>query len=105
MIIPLAWAGLAGGLAVFVEFQYRNGLEWWPNLWWLVPLLLLLNFAIYQLLRSDLGWLPSIVIFGAVTAGLRIALTFAVLHEPTTPGNLAAGVLLMLGAALRIFWR
>lgn len=101
----LLWAGVAGCTAVGLEFAFRAGVAWLPNLWWIAPLSLLVNFSVYRLLTGDTGWLFGIVLFGGVTAIARIGLTFLVFHEPVTPGSIIAGVALVVGAGARLFWR
>jgi drug/metabolite transporter (DMT)-like permease len=103
--MPFVWALLAGVLAVLLEWQFRRGIDWLHNLWWIAPASLAVNYFIARLLFTDFGWLPSIVLFGATTAVMRIALAFVVMHEPPTPANLIASGLLVGGVFIRLFWR
>ena len=105
MLMPLVWALLAGGLAVLLEWQFRQGVDWLRNLWWIAPVSLAVNYFIARLLYTDFGWLPSIVLFGAITASLRIGLAFWVAHEPPTLPNLVASGLLVVGVCIRLIWR
>lgn len=88
-----------------LEGAFRAGIAWLPNLWWVAPLSLLINFAVYQLLRTEGGWLYSIVLFGTVTATARILLAFLVLHEPVTVGAGISAAVLLFGTGARLFWR
>ena len=105
MLISVAWAALAASSAVGLEAAYRSDISWWGNLWWILPVIVLLNFGIYQLLNTEMGWLPSIVLFGAMTASLRLVVAFTVVHEPVTLANLIAGAALATVALSRIVWR
>ena len=103
--MPNFWAVVAGTLAAGLEFAYRGRVDWLHNLWWIVPGAIGVNFGVYQLLRTDFGWLPSMVLFGAVTATCRIALAFLVIHEPVTAPNLAAALVMVAGVGIKLFWR
>ena len=103
--MPFVWALSAGVLAVLMEFQFRRGVDWFANMWWIVPASLALNYFIARLLYTDFGWLPSIVLFSATTALLRIALALFALHEPLNTPNLVASGLLVGGVVIRLFWR
>jgi uncharacterized membrane protein len=103
--MPFVWALLAGGLAVLLEFQFRRGIDWLHNLWWIAPASLGVNYFIARLLYTDFGWLPSIVLFSATTAILRVVLAFFALHEPPNAPNLVASGLLVGGVVIRLFWR
>jgi len=103
--MPFVWALLAGGLAVLLEFQFRRGIDWLHNLWWIGPASLGVNYFIARLLYTDFGWLPSIVLFSATTAILRVVLAFFALHEPPNAPNLVASGLLVGGVVIRLFWR
>ena len=103
--MPFVWALSAGVLAVLMEFQFRRGIDWLHNLWWIAPASLAMNYFIARLLYTDFGWLSSIVLFSATTAFLRIALAFLALHEPPSAPNLVASGLLIGGVGIRIFWR
>lgn len=101
----VAWAALAGGAAVGMELAFRRGASWLENFWWIAPGSMLINFALYQLLRTDGGWLYSIALFGVVTASMRIIIAFGFTHEPITAGTLIAGGCLLLAALTRLVWR
>ena len=107
MFQAVFWAGLAGGAATTMEFAYAQGwvTSWWRSAWWILPLGALVNFAVYQLLRTDFGWLPSMVLFGAVTATLRLGLAFGVMGTSPTPANVAAAIVLIVGVLIKLFWR
>lgn len=107
MFQAVFWAGVAGTAATAMEFAYSQGwvTSWWRNVWWILPLGVLVNFGVYQLLRTDFGWLPSMVLFGAVTATLRIGLAFGVVHTPPTSANLASGAALIASTVLKLVWR
>ena len=104
-MLPYFWAGLGGLTAVGLEFGFRSGVDWWRNLWWIAPTGLLVNFSVYQLLRTDHGWLASIVLFGLTTALLRIFISFIVLHEPVSAGNIVAAAVLATGALVKLLFR
>ena len=101
----LVWAVGAAMIAVAIEFAARSGVNWLHNLWWIAPASLAINFFIFRLLQTDFGWLPSIVLFGATTAMLRILLAAVVLHEPTTTANIASAVVLIAGVGIKLVWR
>ena len=105
MIAAVCWAGLAAGLAVGLEFQFRSGMDWWRNAWWIIPVGAGVNFAIYRLLSTEMGWLPSIVLFGGMTATLRIILSLAVLRDPLHIANVVAAGVLRVGVGVRVIWR
>ena len=102
---PYLWAALAATCGVGLELMYRRGLAFWPNVWWIAPTSLLLTFAIYNLVRGGLGWLPGMVAFATMTAGLRLLSVFVITHEPMTPANVIAGGVLLFGAMSRFIWR
>ena len=102
---PYLWAGLAGAAAVGTEFAFRSGADWLRNLWWVIPGAVLINYSVYRLITTEYGWLAGIVLFGLVTALLRIGLAFGVLHEPLTAGNLVPAGVLAVGAVLKFFVR
>ena len=105
--MPYLWAFAAGSLAAGLEFAYAHGLvtSWWRAAWWLVPLAVLVNFGIYQLLRTGFGWLSSMVLFSAVVAAWRIGLAFGVTHEPITTPHVAAALVMVVGVGIKLFWR
>ena len=107
MFQAVFWAGLAGTAATTMEFAYAQGwvTSWWRSAWWILPLGALVNFSIYQLLRTDFGWLPSMVLFGAVTATLRIGLAFGVAHEAVTAPNVVSALVMLAGVGIKLFWR
>ena len=103
--MPYFWAAVAGSLAAGLELAFRSHVNWWHNGWWLVPTAVGINFSIYQLLRTDFGWLPSMVLFGAVTAAWRIGLAFGVIHEPITAPNVVSALVMIAGVGIKLFWR
>lgn len=105
MLVPILWALLGGGLAVNFEFWARRGMAWTDLWWWAIPSAFLIQLSVWHLVRSDMGWLPSIVLFGAVTAVVRIGLAFLVLHEPVTVPNVVAGAVLVGVVGVRLVWR
>lgn len=102
---PYLWAALAGVTATGMEFLFRRGIDWLGSWWWVLPGALVINYSIYRLLSADYGWMPSIVLFGAMTALLRVGLAFLVLREPLSVGNIAATVVLFLAVGIRLVWR
>lgn len=104
-INPVVWTAASALTGVGLELAYRRGLAFWPNVWWIAPLSLLLTYGIYQTVRSDLGWLGGIVIFGAMTAALRLSLAFTLGHETPSVGSFVSGVVLGLGVLVRLIWR
>lgn len=105
MIIPVLWALLGGSLAVNFEFWVRRGGIWWNYWWWAVPTAVLIQLSVYHLMRSNLGWLPAVVLFSGTTAVARIGLTFFVLHEPLSVPNVVAGAMLLGAVAVKLVWR
>ena len=103
--MPFLWAIAAGSLAAALEFAFHNKLNWWHNLWWLAPAAVVINFFVSQLLRTDFGWLPSMVLFGVVTASWRIGLAFGVSHEPLTAPNIVSALVMLAGVGIKLFWR
>ena len=101
----ILWAALGGLTAVGLEFAFRSGVSWFVNWWWIIPLSVLINFCIYQLLQTDGSWVYSIALFGFMTALLRVILSLVVLGEPPTIGTMIAAGALLGGASSRILWR
>ena len=66
----------------------------WLDHWYLyIAMAVIVNISVYQMLQSG-KWLPSIVVFGLVTAMMRIGLAFFIMREPVSIHTmLAAGVL------------
>ena len=97
------WGLLSSAAVLFLEFQFRRGLLWLPNVWWIVPLNILIGFSVYQMFRHGTDWLHTVVLFGAVNTAARILLAFFVLHEPTTPGAYLTAGILVVGVLARLF--
>ena len=102
---PVLWAAASALASVGLELAYRRGIDFWPNSWWIAPTSLLLTYGIYHTVRSDLGWLGGIVIFGAMTATLRLGLAFTLGHETPSVGSFVSGAVLGLGVLVRLIWR
>mgnify|MGYP001566750035 CR=1 FL=1 len=101
----LFWAGLGAALVVNFEFQARRGFDWLGGWWWTVPTSLVVQLSVYHLVRSDLGWIGGVALFGAGTALARIGLSFLVLHEPASPGNILAAAMLLAAVGIKLVWR
>mgnify|MGYP001598954177 CR=1 FL=1 len=99
------WALVASTVVVGLEFGFRHDISWVRNLWWITPAALLVNFAIYKLLQGDIGWMYSMVLFGASTAVGRIGLSFGVLHDPVTVSSVVSAAVLVVGVGVRLVFR
>ncbi len=96
------WALLGGSSAVGAEFLMRRGWGWLDNWYIYIPLALVINICVYQMLVTGKSWLPSIVIFGLVTAVARIILAFLVLREPASTHTILAAVVLFIPTLWKI---
>ena len=103
--MPFLWATFAASLAIGLEFAASANLNWWHNFWWVAPAALGVSFGVWQLLSTDFGWLPSMVLFGAVTATLRIGLAFGVTHEPLNAPNIIMTIVMIASIGFKLFWR
>ena len=105
MLVTMMWGLFGSLLAVNFEFQARRGLGWVDNLWWMIPTAILVQLSVYHLMRSEMGWLPALVLFSGVATTTRIGLAFFVLHEPLNVPNLVAAGMMVVVILIRLLWR
>ncbi len=99
------WGLIAGGAAVFIEqwFRFHPNERWGLDTPWVIPLALLINFSVVQILRSA-SILQMAIIFGFFSGTLRIA---AVLWrgDHVHPGAWLGFGFLLAATAVSVAWR
>lgn len=101
----MVWGLVAGVAAVGMEIAYKRGyLAWnhWPSLVVIIPLAILVNYAVYRNIVDHGSFLQAMVWFGLITAAGRIAFSFLWLHEAVDVRSVGAAAALAVGVALRV---
>ena len=101
MIQVWLWALLGGSTAVAAEFIMRRGWGWMDHWYLYIAMAIIVNISVYHMLIAG-KWLPSIVVFGLVTAVARILLAFLVLREPASVHTILAAAVLFIPTLWKI---
>ena len=97
------WGLVSSGTANYIEWYARSHREGNPYRWWMVPLAILINYGVVQMLRSA-TILDFAIIFALIGGTLRIVATLLV-HDHVSPGAWAGYGLIILATLLKTFWR
>ena len=97
---PTLWATLGALSAVVLEWAYRRWPEHdWLDFWPLLPLMLAINYSVYRVMRASTTLLEGFVVFGVMTACLRMLVSTGLLGEPLT-FRMGVSVALLLAARI-----
>ena len=97
------WGLLSSGTASYIEFYARTHREGNPYRWWMIPLAVLINYGVVQMLRSA-TILEFAVIFGFIGGSLRILFTI-LSNDHVSVASWTAYSLVLLATLLKTFWR
>ena len=93
----LLWGLSGGALAVAIEYVFRRTTgSYWSLLPWLVAPALLVNYAVFELVRGSDSLIAAFITFAAATALLRVVASLAVGDTVTTGTWIGLG---LVGAA------
>lgn len=91
----MLWASIGALTAVIVETSFRR----WPDVSWLgfwpiaLPGALIINYAIFRVMRESTSLLDGFIVFSTMTMGLRIFATFLLGERPGWQDWMALGLL------------
>lgn len=97
------WGLIASGTASCIEFYARTHREGNPYRWWMIPLAILINYGVVQMLRSA-TIIDFAIIFGFIGGTLRISFTLLARDNLHISSWIGYG-LVLLATFLKTVWR
>lgn len=100
------WGILASTLAVSLEALYRrSSVGWWSLLPLTILPILLLNYALFRLLRGSDSLLHAFIMFALCNLTLRTLTATLILRENVSTGTWIALGLVLGANVCKIVWR
>lgn len=97
------WGGVSGLLIVACEIGFKLSPSYWSRAWLFVPLAVVINYALYLLVREAPNLPAAFIVFSLVTLTIRTGASLWLGH-PIGPGTWAAIGLLIAAAGARQAW-